>query len=188
MPKIQPHPTRPIFPTPVGLVSCCDAAGKPNIITLGEVFNLSINNPVWVGIALRKATYSHALISEQEEFVVNLPTTDLLDQSLECGSASGRDGLDKFSEFGLTPVPATQVKPPLIGECPINLECELVNVIEVGDHDLFVGNVLVEHIDESLLDEHGQIISEKLDPIIMMRGGFCRVGESLTPSVKGPNG
>jgi len=188
MSKVQHHPTRPIFPTPVGLISCCDMEGRPNIITLGEVFNLSIKDPVWVGIALRKATYSHRLISEQKEFVVNLPTTALLDQAIQCGSVSGREGFDKFKQFGLTPVPATRVKPPLIGECPINIECALVNVIEVGDHDLFIGNVLVEHIEESLLDDSGQLVLEKLDPIIMMRWGFCRVGERLIPSLRWPKG
>ncbi|MBI3923110.1 MAG: flavin reductase family protein [Armatimonadetes bacterium] len=184
MAKIQHHPTRPIYPTPVGLITSCDAEGNPNIITLGEVFNLSIKDPVWVGLAIRKATYSHGLISQQKEFVVNLPTTALLDQALQCGSVSGRDGVNKFEEFGLTPVAAQQVEPPLIGECPINLECRLVNIVEVGDHDLFIGEVLVEHVEESLFDEQGQLALEKLDPIVMMRWGFCRVGERIIPDIK----
>ena len=58
--KVERLPRRPIYPTPAGLIVSVDAWGMPNIITLGEIFNLSIGNPVWVGIAVRKATYSHA--------------------------------------------------------------------------------------------------------------------------------
>jgi flavin reductase (DIM6/NTAB) family NADH-FMN oxidoreductase RutF len=120
--KIQIRPRRPVYPTPVGLITSIDMMGRPNIIALGEVFNLSIVQPVWVGIAVREATYSHRLIKEQSEFVVNLPTVDLMDQVLGCGRCSGRDGIDKFSAFSLTPHPAVHVKPPLIDECPVNLE------------------------------------------------------------------
>lgn len=186
MPKIQHHPTRPIYPTPVGMITSCDAHGKPNIITLGEVFNLSIRDPVRVGLAMRKATYSHALISQQKEFVVNLPTASMIDQALRCGSVSGREGVDKFREFGLTPMPSVHVKPPLIAECPVNLECRLVSVTEVGDHDLFIGEVLLEHVNEESVDENGQLLIDKLDPIVMMRWGFCRLGERLQSSIKWP--
>lgn len=168
------------------MITSCGAAGTPNIITLGEVFNLSIKDPVWVGLAIRKATYSHGLIAQQGEFVVNLPTAAMIDKALQCGSVSGRDGVDKFKEFGLTPAPAVYVKPPLIAECPVNIECRLVNLLEVGDHDLFIGEVLLEHLDEEMLDENDQLIPEKLDPIVMMRWGFCRIGERLTPTIKWP--
>jgi len=92
-----------VYPTPAGLIVSIDVQGKPNIVTLGEVFNLSIADPVWVGISIRPATYSHGLIKEQGEFTVNLPTAAMLDQVLGCGSCSGRDGVDKFRKFGLTP-------------------------------------------------------------------------------------
>jgi flavin reductase (DIM6/NTAB) family NADH-FMN oxidoreductase RutF len=168
------------------LITSCDAEGKPNIITLGEVFNLSIREPVWVGLAIRKATYSHGLISEQKEFVVNLPTAALLDQALQCGSVSARDGVDKFKEFRLTPVPAVHVKPPLVAECPVNIECRLVNVIEVGDHDLFIGDVLLEHVNDDLLDENGEWKGEAEDTIAMLRSGFYRTGKRITPTTEWP--
>ena len=63
--KVERKPRRPIYPTPAGLVVPIDAEGKPNIITLGEIFNLSIRNPVWIGIAVREANYSHGLIKDQ---------------------------------------------------------------------------------------------------------------------------
>jgi flavin reductase (DIM6/NTAB) family NADH-FMN oxidoreductase RutF len=177
--KIQIQPRRPVYPTPVGLITSVDAKGRPNIIALGEVFNLSIVQPVWVGISVRAATYSHGLFTAQGEFVVNLPTADLLDAVLGCGSCSGRDGIDKFQRFGLTPRPAVRVKPPLIEECPVNLECQLVGVHHVGDHDLFIGNVVTQHVNKALMDAHGEIDAGKLDPIIMMPKSFWRMGDKL---------
>jgi len=177
--KIERKPQRPVYPTPAGLVTSVDADGKPNIITLGEIFNLSIREPVWVGIAIREATYSHGLIKQQGEFVVNLPTAAILDKVLGCGSCSGRDGIDKFEKFGLTSLPAKHVKPPLIAECPVNLECKVVAFYNVGDHDLFIGEVLVEHIDKDALTEDGKRDMAKLDPLIMLPGEFRRIGEKV---------
>ena len=68
MSKTQITPNRPIYPTPAALITSVDAAGRPNIITLGEVFNISIRQPVILGIATRKATYSHTLISQTREY------------------------------------------------------------------------------------------------------------------------
>ena len=182
--KIERKPQRPVYPTPVGLITSVDESGKPNIVTLGEVFNLSIREPVWVGISIREATYSHGLIKAQGEFVVNLPKADMLDKALGCGSCSGRDGVDKFQKFDLTPVAARHVKPPLIAECPVNLECKVVAFHHVGDHDLFIGEVLIEHINEDVLDDQGSLDMIKLDPLIMLPKGFWRVGERVERSGK----
>jgi len=178
--KLERKPSRPIYPTPAGLVTSVNAAGKPNIITLGEIFNLSITDPVWVGISVREATYSHGLIRKQGEFTVNMPTASMIKQVLGCGSCSGRDGIDKFERFGLNPLPSKHVKPPIIAECPVNLECRVVGFHHVGDHDLFIGEVLLEHIDEDTLDASGKADTARLDPLIMLRGGFWKIGEKIS--------
>ncbi len=180
MPKIQIAPNRPIYPTPAALITSVDAAGRPNIITLGEVFNISIRQPVILGIATRKATYSHALISQTREYVVNLPTRSILDQVQLCGSVSGRS-VDKFACSGLTPLPASVVKPPLIAECPINIECKVIGIQVVGDHDLFLGQAVVQHVDEALLDRDGRIIIEKLDGFAYILGEFWTLGTRIEP-------
>ena len=161
------------------LLDRIDAKGKPNIITLGEIFNLSIRNPVYVGIAVRKATYSHDLIKEQGEFTVNMPTATMLKEVLGCGSCSGRDGIDKFTRFNLTPLPSKYVKPPIIAECPVNLECRVVGFHNVGDHDLFIGDVLLEHVDEDALNSKGERDEDKLNPLIWLGGGFYQLGEKI---------
>ena len=152
MSKISARAFRPVYPTPAALITSISEDGTPNIITLGEVFNVSLGKPTIAGIAVRKATYSHGLISQSGEFAINLPTTKLIDQVDYCGCVSGRQA-DKFAESGLTAVSAVHIRPPLIEECPVNLECKVLSIQEVGDHDLFLGEVLEVHADERQLEE-----------------------------------
>ena len=180
MAKVQVRPDRPIYPSPAALITSVDAAGRPNIITLGEVFNISIRRPVIIGIAIRKATYSHALISQTREYVVNLPTRSILDQVWFCGSVSGRQ-VNKFEQSGLTPLPATVVKPPLIAECPVNIECKVIDIQVIGDHDLFLGEAVAQHVNEELLDRNGKIIVEKLDGFAFVLGEFWTFGSQIEP-------
>ncbi|MBL7224145.1 MAG: flavin reductase family protein [Candidatus Brocadiae bacterium] len=170
--------SRPVYPSPASLVTSVDSEGKPNIITLGETFNLSIREPVIVGIAMAPERYSHTLISEQGEFVVNLPPAALMSEVMAVGSMSGRDH-DKFAEIGLTPLPAKQVKPPLIAECPVSIECRLLDVQTIGDHDLFQGEVLEHHVDPAVLGENGSFDPAKLSTICLAGGHFFDLGEHI---------
>ena len=104
MTKVEIAPFRPIYPTPAALITCVGPDGTPNIITLGEVYNLSLRTPPVVGIGIHKARYSYELIAATSEYVVNLPTGSILDKVDACGNVSGRD-VDKFAAFGLTPTP-----------------------------------------------------------------------------------
>ena len=177
MAKTQVAPHRPIHPTPAALITSVDEDGNANIITLGEAFNVSIEDPVILGIAIHNSDRrdSHSMISTTGEFVVNLPTASIMDKVRYCGSVHGND-VDKFKESGLTPVPAAKVRPPLIAECPINIECELISVQPVGDHDLFLGRAVAQHIDVDVLDENGKIIVDKLDGFAMVGGQFRAYG------------
>ena len=130
MNKTRIKPFRPIYPSPAGLVTSVGTDGHPNIITLGEIFNISISAPVILGIAIRKERYSHKLISETREYVVNSPTASMVDVVDRVGSVSGRT-IDKFKTFMLSAVPADIVKPPLIGECPMNMECRVIDIQEI---------------------------------------------------------
>ena len=71
------------------------------------------------------------------------------------GVYSGRD-VDKFAKYKLTALPSKLVKPPIIAECPVNLECKLVGFHHVGDHDLFIGEVLLEHVDADKVKANGE--------------------------------
>ncbi|MHC5055108.1 MAG: flavin reductase family protein [Planctomycetota bacterium] len=172
MDKREIKPFRPVYPSPAALVTSMSEDGKPNIITLGETFNISIAEPVIVGIAIAKPRYSHELISRSKEYVVNLATAAMVRKVDLCGTCSGRE-VDKFTEIGLTPVPASKVKPPLIAECRV------IGVHEIGDHDLFLGEVVAEHVDEAALDEKGRIRSDALDPLCYMNGEYWSAGAKL---------
>ncbi len=176
--KVTITPSRPVYPSPAALITSVDAAARPNIITLGEAYNLSIRRPVIVGVSMAKARYSHALITATREFVLNLPTTRILEAVDRCGTSTGRD-VDKFAAYGLTPLPATQVRPPLIAECPVNLECRVIGIQEIGDHDMFIGEVLAEHVDEEVLDAEGNIDVARLDVLCFLNWEYWSLGERL---------
>ena len=172
-------PFRPVYPSPAALIVSADENQKSNIMTAGEVFNISLRQPCIIGIALRKATYTHGLISRTKEFTVNFPTASILEKVDKIGMVSGRDGLDKFKAFDLTPLPAREIVPPLIEECPVNLECKLLSVTEVGDHDLFLGDVVAMHADDDKVGENQRLLIEKLDGFLYAEWAYYGFGEKL---------
>ena len=97
-----------------------------------------------------------------------------------CGTKSGRN-VDKFAETGLTPEPAIHVKPPLIKECPVNLECKVLGVVSLGSHDLFIGDVLVMHAEEDVIldEERGRIDPVKARGVIFAMNGYWSFGEKI---------
>ena len=150
--KIELPDHRRLQPGPAGVVvlaTCIGDEGKPNIITLGMYMPISSRPPmVCIGVAPRR--YSHGLIEETGEFVVNVPPITLEEAMHFCGVKSGRD-VDKFKETGLTPIPARKVRPPLIEECFGHLECKVVQSHVCGDHTLFVGEVVAASADEGVM-------------------------------------
>ena len=178
MTKRSIKPFRPVHPSPAALITCADASGRANIITLAEVFNVSIAEPVIVGIAIAKPRWSHELITASGEYVVNLPTAAMVEVVDRCGTVSGRD-VDKFAAFGLTATPAEKVAPPLIAECPISVECRVIGIQEIGDHDLFLGEALAEHVSEDVLDANGNIVVEKLDALCYLHSKYFSCGKEL---------
>lgn len=132
--------TRLKYPEQIVLVTSVGSNGVPNIITIGWTMYCS-GSPPMVAIAVGKTRHSHALISETRQFVYAFPGADLEKEMLLCGTRSGRD-MDKFKETGLTAVPASKVKPPLIGECLANFECEVEQAIDTGSHTIFVGRIV----------------------------------------------
>lgn len=164
-----------LYPVPAVLVSC--GAEKHNIITLAWVGTLC-SDPPSVGIGVRAERYSHELIVEAGEFVVNLPRADQVDVVDYCGHVSGRL-VDKWVACGLTPAPASQVRVPLIAECPVALECRVTQRMALGSHDLFVGEVLAVQLDDTVLDAHGRLDHERAQPLAYGGGHYWQLGECL---------
>jgi flavin reductase (DIM6/NTAB) family NADH-FMN oxidoreductase RutF len=157
-------PTTMLMPLPAVLVTCGQAGLNLNIITIAWC-GVACSVPPMLTIAVRENRYSFEIIKNSGEFVVNVTGADILEHVDFCGVNSGRD-IDKFKATGLTPLPATKVKPPLIKECPINLECQVRRTVELGSHHLFIGEIVATHIDEDKLDEKGRPIIDKIQPIV----------------------
>ncbi len=124
-------------------------------------------DPPLVAISVSPRRYSHRLIEETKEFVVNVPTIEIARETLFCGRVSGRKH-DKFKETPLTALPAKKVKAPIIKECVAHLECKLVQKVATGDHTVFVGEVLAAHANEGVFDNKFNI--SKVSPIYHLGG------------------
>ncbi len=155
MPKIVEPAQTMLCPVPAVMVSCAAPGKRANIITLAWAGTVC-SDPPMVGLGIRPSRYSHELIKASGELVVNLPNRALLRATDYCGIVSGRE-VDKFAALGLTPIPGQAVKAPLIAEAPVNLEVRVSQVITLGSHDLFLGEILAVHVDQDILDGHGRI-------------------------------
>jgi flavin reductase (DIM6/NTAB) family NADH-FMN oxidoreductase RutF len=172
-------PTTLFFPTPVVLVTCVDQAGKPNIITLAWTGVVN-SEPPMVGISIRPERYSHACVKAAKEFVVNLPSEGMVRKVDACGVLSGKE-TDKFALMEWTPVPGEKVKPPLIEECLVQIECGVKEIISLGSHDLFLGQILALHVKEEILKEKGRIDMTKALPLVFCPGAneYWTLGRSI---------
>lgn len=157
---------RLLHPRNTILVTCADRNGKPNIITLAWSMPISMK-PAVVGISIAPSRYSHGLIADTKEFAINIPTRDIVKQTLYCGRVSGRS-VDKFKQSKLTPIPARKIKPPLIKECIAHLECRVTQQLSIGDHTLFIGEVVAARADRGIFKESFDM--KKVDPIYHVGG------------------
>ncbi len=158
------EPMTALIPLPAVMVTCMRPGERPNIITIAWT-GIACSEPPMITISIRRNRFSHKIVTETGEFVVNITTRALAEVTDICGVASGRD-TDKFALTGLTPAPASKTQVPLIAECPINLECQVRRILELGSHDMFVAEIVATHIDEEVLDSRGRLDIEKLDPLI----------------------
>lgn len=163
-------------PEPPVLVSC-GSPDRPNLITVGWCGTICTQPPM-LSISVRPERYSHHLIRESGEFVVNLPTEALVRAVDWCGVKSGRD-VDKFAAMGLTAAPASKVGTVLLEESPLNLECKVTQVIPLGSHDLFLAECVAVDVDERLLDEKGKLCLNRARLIVYSHGDYLALGRRL---------
>jgi flavin reductase (DIM6/NTAB) family NADH-FMN oxidoreductase RutF len=172
-----------LYPTPVVLVGTYDGAGKPNLITLAWA-GVCCSEPPSVQVSLRKERYSHTAIMERKVFSVNIPSKKYLTETDYAGLASGRNA-NKFETAGLTPLKGEVVDAPLVAEFPVSMECKMTHVLELGSHDLFVGQIVACWLDEEILDGDGKADSAKIDPLAFMPGvpggKYFGLGDFLSP-------
>ena len=124
-----------LAPVPPVLVSC-GSIEQPNALTIGWTGIINTIPPMTY-ISVRPERFSHSIIKESGEFVINLPTKQLVRAVDFCGVRSGRT-VNKFEHCKLTALPASQISAPIIGESPVSLECKVEQVISLGSHDMFI--------------------------------------------------
>lgn len=151
MEKIIWKPGTMIYPLPAVMVSCGASAEDFNIITVSWTGTICTNPPMCY-ISVRPERHSFGIIKKYGEFVINLTTKELVFAADWCGVKSGRDH-NKFVETGLTPVQASIVKAPVIKESPVNIECRVVEIKELGSHYMFLSEVVAINAEKNLYDE-----------------------------------
>ena len=177
-----------LYPLPAVMVSCQSPGERPNIITVAWAGTIC-TNPAMLSISVRPERYSYDIIKETKEFVVNLVTEDLAYETDFCGVKSGRD-VDKFKELKLEETPSKVVAAPGIEKSPVNIECQVVDIVELGSHHMFIAKVVSVNVKEELLDEKGKFNLNDAKLVTYSHGEYYSLGKKLGTfgySVRKPN-
>ena len=169
-----------IAPRPIAFASTIDAKGSVNLSPFSYFNVFSSNPPILIFSPSRRVrdnTTKHTLenAKETKEVVINIVNHSIVEQM----SKSSREydkGVNEFIETGLTQVPSLKVKPPRVLESPISFECNVNNIVSLGDSggagQLIIAKVVQIHINKDYLDSEGNIDSEKLDLVARMGGDW----------------
>ena len=170
-------PGNMVYTIPAVMVSCAQEGKADNIFTVAWTGTVCTNPPM-AYISVRPSRHSYDMIKSTGEFVINLTTKDLVKATDYCGVRSGRE-VDKFKEMNLHKEPATHVSVPLIKECPVNIECKVREIKELGSHHMFLADVVGVDIDPAYMDETGKFRLNESGLIIYSHGEYYGFGELL---------
>ena len=175
MGKLLWKPGTMIYPLPAVMVSCGSVPEEYNIITVSWTGTIC-TDPAMCYISVRPERYSYKIIKNNGEFVINLTTKSLAFATDWCGVKSG-SRYNKFEEMKLTPVPASKIKAPLISQSPVNIECVVKEIIELGTHHMFISEVVAVNADEALVDKKTGLfkLNEAL-PLCYSHGKYYETG------------
>ena len=174
------NPSTMLCPAPVVLVSCAEKGNPDNRDMVTVAWAGTVNSePPMVSVSLRKERYSHGLVEGSGEFVVNLVDEALAKATDFCGVRSGRD-TDKAKELGLTLLLAEGMETaPRVDGAPVSLSCKVRQVLELGSHDMFIGEVMGVSVRKDLLDDKGALHLEKAGLVAYSHGLYHRLGEVM---------
>lgn len=161
MKKLAKNPVLCLWPVPQTIVSCRDKEGRNNALVVGFTANVSLD-PAMVMVGIVPSRYSHHMVKEDGCFVINLPKKSFQKEYAYLGSVSGKNE-DKFETLGLKWENGECVNAPILTDCPVSIECSVVDSIMPGTHELFIGKVEAVHVDEEYLDAQGNILWDKMD-------------------------
>ncbi len=185
--KVTLKPASLLAPVPVVMLS---VKGKDadDVVTLAWCGTVN-SDPPMLSVSIRKSRFSHGLLSESGKACVNLVSGALCAACDYCGVKSGRD-TDKFADMNLTKVPSPLYGVPMIGESPVCLECSVVNVTELGSHDMFLMKIDGVYVSRQIMNEKGAVDFKKADLVAYCHGEYYQLGGILGffgYSVAGPD-
>ena len=170
-------PGNMLYPVPAVMVTVGDGKDISNIVTIAWTGTIN-SDPAMVSISVRKSRYSHELLCKNGESVITLISKELTYAMDYCGVKSGRD-IDKFAETKLTKGEAKTVSVPIIVESPVNIECKVTQVLELGSHDMFLAEVTAVQVDDKYLDEKGKFDLDKANLVAYSHGQYYTLGENI---------
>ena len=167
-----------VYPVPAAMVSVSDKNGNQNILTIAWTGTICTNPPM-AYISVRPERHSYEMIKETKEFVINLTTKALVRATDYCGVRSGKE-VDKWKEMNLTAGKAEALTyAPIICESPVNIECKVVQIQELGSHHMFLASVESVQVSEQYIDEKNRFVLSDSEPIAYSHGGYFSLGEQL---------
>lgn len=178
MHKVDWKPGTMIYPLPAVMVSLGESEEEYNIITIAWTGTLCTNPPLCY-ISVRPERHSHTILMRTREFVINLTTRALAHATDWCGVRSGKT-YRKFEEMQLTAGQAAMVKAPIIVEAPINIECRVIEVRQMGSHDMFIAEVVNVKADQQYIDpQTGAFDLAKAEPLAYAHGHYFQLGRKI---------
>ena len=170
---------------PVALVTTHDR-GADNVLPVAWHMPLSFAPPL-VGIALERSRHSLDMIRKSEQFALNIPTRTLLHHAQYLGAYSGEE-IDKLEATRLELFAASHVDAPLIQGCVAWIECELREVLPLGDHELCIGLAVAVHVDPAAFDERWLLSGDEHSPLHYLGGHeYAQLGHVLEARVPRPS-
>ncbi|MDB4581966.1 flavin reductase family protein [Draconibacterium sp.] len=166
-----------IYPLPAVMVSCGENPEEYNIITIAWTGTINSDPPMCY-ISVRPGRHSYAIIKRTGEYVINLTTEKLAKATDWCGCRSGKK-FNKWKEMNLTPAPAKIVKAPIIEESPVNIECVVKEIVELGTHHMFISDVVSVSVDDTYLNEEKAFSFSKANPLVYSHGHYFGMGKML---------
>lgn len=165
-----------LAPVPAALITC-GTIEQPNVLTIGWT-GIVCTRPPMTYISVRPERYSHDIIKASGEFVINLTTSAMCRETDFCGVKSGKN-TDKLSACGFHTVPAQKVAPPLIEECPLSLECKVVDEKLLGSHTMFLAEIIGIDVDEKYIDSKGKLNLQQCGLMAFAHGEYFTLGRKL---------
>lgn len=159
-----------LSPVPAVLITSKNEEGCVNVFTAAWV-GMACTRPPMVTVAIRPERLSYDYIKKSGEFVINLPTKYMVKIVDYCGVVSGKTN-DKIKETCITLEESEKVRTPMIGECPVCMECKVKSITHLGSHDLFLAEIIAVHVEENLIDSKGKIHFEKANLISYSHGDY----------------